>query len=114
MTQPVPQYTDEDLQRIVNRDYAAESRAQVMAILQSYGADMWQHESLRVRMACLKLAGGKMADLSKYVGDARADYRDVLAWAEYPAYMRARGPEEQEQAIDADWQQLQNWLHRDL
>jgi hypothetical protein len=45
------------------------------------------------------------------VANACADYRDVLAWAEYPAYMRARTPAAQESAVETDWKQLQEWLH---
>jgi hypothetical protein len=112
MDQPIPHYSDEDLERIIARDYPAQLRADVEALLQSYGDETWHNEPLRVRMACLKLAGGDLVTLKRYLRDAGMDYRDVLAWAEYPAYMRAHGPDEQRKAIESDWEQLQTWRHR--
>jgi hypothetical protein len=109
MDQPIPSYTKEDLDRIVARDYPLEVSAEVNAILSActYGG-------IRVRMACLKLASGDIASLRKYVSDACTDYRDVLSWAEYPAYGSAynRGEEATKKAIETDWQELQAWLHR--
>jgi hypothetical protein len=72
MRRPIPGYREDDLRHIVNRDYPAEARAQVHDILSSYGNERWRHESLRVHMACLKLANGDMAGLRRYVRDACA------------------------------------------
>ena len=113
MKQPVAKYTNEDFDRIVQRDYPAETHEDVRNILGEYGNEKWQIDPLRVRMACLKLADGDLHSLRKCVRDACGDYRDVLAWAEYPAYMRAHGQNEQEKAIHQDWAELQQWLHRD-
>lgn len=112
MNQPVATYTERDFERVLMRDYPVELHAEVRAILDVYGKEKGQQGQLRVRMACLKLAVSNLADLRKYVLNACIDYRDVLAWAEYPAYMRAHGPAEQKKAIEQDWEQLQKWLHR--
>jgi len=40
------------------------------------------------------------------------DYRDVLAYAEYPGYLKARSDEEKTAAMRSDWAQLQEWLVR--
>ena len=45
-------------------------------------------EADRVALACLKLSGGDPVKLKAAVDAALLDYRDVLAWAEYPRQMR--------------------------
>lgn len=45
-------------------------------------------DSPRVQMAILKLAGGSVDEVLKWVIQARTDYRDVLAAAEYPRATR--------------------------
>jgi hypothetical protein len=113
MTQPVARYTEEDLERVLARDYGGH-RDEVLEILSGYGKERWQTGALRVQMACLKLAKGDVAAVKKYVERARGDFRDVLAWAEYPAYFKGftvGAEEERQQAIEQDWRQLQAWLH---
>lgn len=110
MTQPVPSYSHEDLQRIVGRDFPPEQVPQVIAILERYGKEQWQREPLRVRMACLKCASGNVERLAHYVEMAGEDYRDILLEAEYPTYARAKNTSEKEKAISNDWAQLQAWL----
>jgi hypothetical protein len=36
-----------------------------MRLLQRYGGEDWHREALRVRMACLKLADGDLAELER-------------------------------------------------
>ena len=111
MAKPVPAYTDADVARVLARDYATALR-EARTVLASYGKETWQPEPIRVHMACLKLAAGNVAELEQYVQRACVDYRDVLAWAEYPAYMKADTPEARGEAMEADRRQLQEWLHR--
>ena len=110
MSQPVPSYTEADLDRVVARDYPGRVE-QVLRILAQYGKERWHDEPLRVRMACLKLGKGDTRELEKYLRDACQDYRDVLAWAEYPTYMTAWTAEARTNAEETDWKQLQNWLY---
>lgn len=42
------------------------------------------NEPERVQMAILKLSGGDQEKLRHDIDVAKTDYRDVLAWAEYP------------------------------
>jgi hypothetical protein len=112
MSQPTPHYTEDDLKRVIARDFPAKSVTEVMTLLASYGAESWQREILRVQMACLKCANGDVIGLRRAVSRACSDYRDVLAEAEYPEYMHAHGPEAQKTAIESDWRQLQAWLNR--
>jgi len=117
--QPHPNVTSADVERVVRRDFPADRFAEVMVVLNEYGADeSWQREADRVRLATLKLAGGSMERLRNEIGAAKADYRDVLGPAEYPGHgKRARGrkklpPEEEQRVIDSDWKQYQDWLMR--
>ena len=112
MNQPHGSYTEADLERVLARDYPAGSIPAAKALLERYGPEDWHREILRVRMACLKLAAGDLKALEREVGCACMDYRDVLGPAEYPTWDRARTPEAKERAIERDWKQLQEWLHR--
>ena len=60
-------------------------RAAAFALLEGYGAAPHEREVIRVRVAVLKLSDGQLPELERLIGRARQDYRDVLAWAEYPA-----------------------------
>ena len=87
-------------------------------MLGEYGTESWQRETDRVRLAVLKLAAGNMEKLRQGMETAKKDYRDVLAYAEYPGYMSrvpgpgARPPDEVRRIVDADWKQYQDWLSR--
>ena len=75
MEQPVPVISASDLARVLQRDFAVDVRADVAALLDSYG----DSEAVRVKLAILKLAAGDVAMVRRYVTAASADYRDVLA-----------------------------------
>ena len=91
-------------------------RRQVEAILDGYGGDGSNHKPTRVRLAVLKLAGRDLEAIKRNVGYALTDYRDVLAWAEYPQAMKkdswrlpAGSPEKMKLNAD-DRHQYQVWL----
>jgi len=116
--QPVPQVTATDVERIVRRDFPTESYNAVMAALHQYGAEKWQREKHRVRLAVLKLSKGDQEELRRQIEVAKSDYRDVLAYAEYPSYMNeippggGVSPDKRRQIIDQDWLQYKDWLNR--
>ena len=57
----------------------------VAATLARYGTEKHELEPDRVRLAILKLCDEEDApDLERMVEFAKQDFRDVLAWAEYP------------------------------
>lgn len=118
MKQPIPKVTENDVFRIVHRDFPTEQFDAVMSILSEYGTEDWQRGVHRVRLAVLKLAGGDLHALRREMEAAKIDYRDVLAYAEYPAYMRKVPPsggitkEERDRIIRADWSQYESWLNR--
>jgi hypothetical protein len=110
MDQPVPTYREADLERVVSRDYApaADEARAILARLRIDG----RPASLRIRMACLKLGAGRLDALQEASETAEVDFRDVLAAAEYPAYLTASDADARRRAIASDWQQLQDWLQR--
>lgn len=110
--QPVPEYSETDLSRVVARDFEARRAAEVLRALEDYGAEAWHTEVLRVRMACLKLADGDVIRLRAALIAACEDFRDVLACAEYPRYLRAHDAASKREAVAQDWEELQAWLHR--
>jgi hypothetical protein len=106
--------TDELVRLLVERLFSVEERAAAMATLDRYGTALHEREAVRVRVAALKLCKGKLADLEKLIGYAKRDYRDVLAWAEYPDELVQptwRLPEDQVARIrGADRAQYLAWL----
>jgi hypothetical protein len=69
---------------LVERLFPLEERGAVDAIIGRYGSAPHEREAVRVRVAALKLSGGKLSELERVIAHAQRDYRDVLAWAEYP------------------------------
>lgn len=116
--QPVPKVTSEDVERIVRRDFTPDKYAEVTAMLSEYGMEEWQHGEARVRLAILKLAAGDIKQLRYWVDISKRDYRDVLAYAEYPGYMTKVPPLEEisaagrQEIINQDWLQYQAWLQK--
>ena len=117
-TQPTPTVTSADVERIVQRDFPADRVPEVLGILDEYGKEALDREAHRVRIAVLKLAAGNLKRLRCEIEDAKRDYRDVLAAAEYPGYFRRvpgpgqLPPVQEQQIIDADWKQYQDWFIR--
>lgn len=114
--QPVPDVTDKDVKRVVDREFPYETVI-VMSILE-------EHQSARcgprVQLAALKLAKGNIEKLRQHIQYAfTRDYRDVLVAAEYPEYHRigwdriqALADEERSRIIDQDWKQYEDWLSK--
>ena len=98
-------------------------RRQVQDILNRYGAEGYHHEPIRVRLAILKLAGPDLEAIRTNFGYALTDYRDVLAWAEYPNAIKSDswripdGSPEKIRINNADQRQYQerldNFVHED-
>ncbi len=91
-------------------------RQQAKTILYRYGSEDTDKEPVRVRLALLKLAGRDLEALKINVSYALTDYRDVLAWAEYPNAVKSDswrlpdGSPEKKRINDADQDQYQEWL----
>ena len=114
-TQPVPRVGRDDVVRIVDRDFPAAQLETVLSILDDYRAR--DSDPSRVQLAALKLAAGDIDRLRAVIEKAGQDFRDVVAAAEYPGYLRtqdvaALSAEQKRTLIDADWRQYLNWLNR--
>ena len=88
---------------------------QIRQLLSEYGKEDYERGSNRVKLAILKLSGGSIEKVKEYVQDAKKDYRDVLAWAEYPEQMRTDAwklsPEENKRIQERDIEQYEAWLN---
>jgi hypothetical protein len=113
-SQPIPNVSASDVERIIRRDFSANQVPHVLQALAACAPDSAKPH--RVQLACLKLAGGNLDLLKQMVDVAIGDYRDVLSSAEYPRYLKevafsSKVPSKERQAIiDSDWEQYQNWL----
>jgi hypothetical protein len=112
MDQPVPHVSSADLARILQREFPGEAQAEVATLLEAYDGQ----EAVRVMLAILKLAGGHVSRVREYLEAAGEDYRDVLAWAEYPEFIKdaykgvpAKTPDA---SIARDWEQYETWLKK--
>ncbi len=112
--QPVPAVTEADLARVIAREFPGDAGDKAAALLSAYGGESWHREPVRVKLAALKLANGDLGKLAQFVSAACTDYRDVLMWAEYPAYAATRAvyPPEREhyEAIERDWSEYSRWF----
>ena len=113
MDQPVPKVSQPDVDRVIARDFEPAVRGQLEALL----ADPALNLSPRVVLAVLKLSDGDIAAAEANLETARMDWRDVIAYAEYPAYMKATSgsarpdPDRRSELIQADWEQYECWLN---
>ena len=118
MSQPTPDVTAADVERIARRDFPPEQVAGVLAALDEYGRE-GEREADRVRAAILKLANRDLQKLRYWLEQAKCDYRDVLGPAEYPRYRKKWNPKKaaseeewRKMMIDSDWEQYERWLKR--
>jgi hypothetical protein len=90
-----------------------------MTLLDEYGVESYEREKHRVQLAVLKLSEGDLDRVPEFMTWAKRDYRDVLAYAEYPNEMRTppstmqRLPPEDAAVIrKGDRAQYEQWLQR--
>lgn len=90
------------------------SRQEVVDLLKSYGNENYEQEPHRVRLAILKLSGPDVHEVAKYASYAKQDYRDILAWAEYPRQSKVYPlpkSEEGQKLVRADRDEYRQWLN---
>lgn len=115
-----PLQTRATVESRARKDFPDADPAEILAVLDRYGVRPHETEVHRVQMAILKLAKGDRDALEGEVDAAKVDYRDVLAYAEYPAEM-ALGPvaldassaHEIARARHADKAQYREWWEGD-
>jgi hypothetical protein len=115
MPQYVPTVSDQDVARIVRRDYPVELHAVIHRMIQCVDV----REKPRVILACLKNASGDVEKLKGELVNAEGYWREIISEAEYPNYtkkmfrMDRLSVEEQERIIERDKNQYLNWLNGD-
>ena len=112
--------TYDPIRRIIRREWPdadPEEIEGIQAILDGYGGEgrVWGRQ--RVQLAILKLSGGQRERLPELVEMAKRDYRDVVAYAEYPEEMRLgpvairrRSRREARAVRERDKAQYRRWL----
>lgn len=113
-SQPTPSVNDDDVVRVVRRDYSASAVEAILALI----ATVEVREKPRVVLACLKIANGDLARLRKELADASGYYREILSEAEYPLATKrlfridSLTDDEVRAIYDKDWRQYVEWLTR--
>lgn len=115
----IPQVTEADVARVVERDFAPDDRGAVFRLLQQCTKEIGKAGGPRTELAILKLCDGKLEHVPLHAEIAIRDYRDVLAAAEYPEWLKmgftgtaAMSVEEVEKMKRRDWDQYVAWLSR--
>jgi len=90
---------------------------EIMDVLNEYGTKRHETGRERVQLAILKLSQGKRDRLPDLVKMAKVDWRDALAYAEYPEEMktgpikmRELSPQETRAIRQRDKRQYKKWL----
>ena len=114
MDQKIPTISDEDIKRIVSRDFPQIEFDKVMAVLSIYESES-NNGMNRVYASILKLSNGNYELLKKYAEKAKSDYRDVISLSEYPNYsaqaFNDNLPDKmKKELIHRDWVQYEAWL----
>ena len=111
---PAPEVGEDDVERILRRDYPAAAHADIRATIERLEVRFkW-----RVVVACLKNAAGDVAKLHRQLADAPGYYRDIMWEAESPnekkRWSRWERLSEDERAtfIAEDRRQYEDWLRR--
>ena len=82
MEQFVPDVSESDVERIIQRDFPQEEQEQIRGLVRQVEV----REKPRVVLACLKNSGGDVQKLRYNLGEASGYYREHIGEAEYPNY----------------------------
>ena len=112
--QRTPTVSEADVKRILNRDYPADSRDEILRLIDAVIARVQP----RVVLACLKLGGGDPVRVKQELNDAPGYWREIISDAEYPLATRkwhnleSESEDVRQRVYDADWKQYSDWLNR--
>jgi len=76
------EYTLENLEEYVRKEFSLDDFKYVMDILNMYGVEPGEPHRIRVQFAIVKLSECDVKRLLYYVERAKRDYRDVICEAE--------------------------------
>ena len=78
-----------------------------------YGTRPYHQEKERVWLAILKLYDeNRETSLPTWINTARGDFRDVIAWAEYPNAMKHGPFAENKEIRKREKEQYEEWLNK--
>lgn len=114
MNQENSDISNDDIHRIVTRDFPESEVALVFQTLAQYTGDSEKGRN-RIHAAILKLSKGEVERVAEYTMIALHDYRDVIAEAEYPNYSKCAltelGVSERDRLLLADQEQYKQWFN---
>lgn len=114
MDQFTPQVNQEDVERVLQRDFPVEHWEELREMIRRVHV----REKDRVILACIKNAGGDVQRLKGNLNEAEGYWREIISEAEYPFYskkmFRMDKLTEKERAglIEKDKKQYLDWLNR--
>jgi hypothetical protein len=112
MSQYIPDVSEHDVERIVERDFPADAQDAIHEMIR--GAEV--REKTRVVLACLKNAKGSLDRLRSELASAGGYWREIISEAESPNYTKKMfridklSADEQERIIEKDKNQYLAWL----
>ena len=92
MSQFIPEITEEDITRILERDFPAGSHSEIREAFNK----VQTQEKLRVIAACLKNSNRDIGRLLNELENANGFWREIISEAEYPKVRKARNMTEQQ------------------
>ncbi len=114
MDQFIPQVTQEDIERVLQRDFSAEHWREIREMIQKVRV----REKDRVMLACMKVAAGDVQKLKRNLNEAAGYYREIVGEAEYPFYVKKifridkLNEKEKADIVEKDKKQYLDWLNR--
>ena len=112
MDQYVPDVSEEDIARIVARDFVPDVHAAIHEMIR----EVEVREKTRVVLASLKNSKGNVERLKGDLANASGYYREIISEAEYPNYTKKwfhidkLSQQEKERIIEKDKAQYLQWL----
>jgi hypothetical protein len=109
-----PQVTQEDIERVLQRDFPATHWQEIREMIQQCQV----REKDRVMLACMKAAGGDIQKLKRNLNESAGYYREIIGEAEYPFYVKKMfridklTEKEKADIIEKDKKQYLDWLNR--
>ena len=76
-------YTRASVKRMIARYFPTANPDEILALLDGYGQESYEHERERVQTGILYLSEGHLDKLRQYIDLAKTDYRDLLMMAEF-------------------------------
>jgi hypothetical protein len=114
MDQFAPQVSQDDVERVLERDFPVEHWQELREMIQRVHV----REKDRVILACMKSAGRDVQKLKRNLNEAEGYWREIIGEAEYPFYLKKMfrmdklTEKERADLIEKDRQQYLDWLNR--